>query len=383
MITEELNMDFSRLEAYLKTLPFAFDLPGFDLAVRKDHEEIFRFQYGFMDAERTKPIDNDSMQWIYSMSKVITCVSALRLYERGLLGLDDPVYKYLPEYKNITVNKNGEIVKAENTMLVRHLFAMRSGMNYDLASPPLKKARENKNATTRELVAAMAENPLSFEPGTSYQYSLSHDVIAAIVEVVSGKTFHEYLKEEIFEPLGMYNIGFHPTDEQKERICALYRFDPYRFRCSLAEQNCAYVLSDKYESGGAGLFCTNDDYMQVIDALANNGTAKNGYVLLKPETIELYRTNQQPDKDLHLLRPGYGYGLGVRTLISKNAERGESLSPIGEFGWDGAANSYNMVDTKNKLAIVMTVNVLGFGRGYYEMHPHIRNLVYEAIGVTE
>ena len=134
-------MDFTRLEKYLNALNAVYDFRAFDLNVRQNGKEIYRYLYGCTDANETRPASRDDLQWLYSMSKVITCVGALRLVERGLLGLDDPVHKYLPEYRDITVKRGDIIEKAKNTMLVRHLFAMRSGLDYNLMTPALKKAR--------------------------------------------------------------------------------------------------------------------------------------------------------------------------------------------------------------------------------------------------
>ena len=177
----------------------------------------------------------------------------------------------------------------------------------------------------------------------------------------------------------MNNTVFSPTEEQFKKASAQYLYDPYRFKCLPTESGCAYRLSDNYESGGAGLFTTNDDYMKVIDALANYGVAENGYQVLKPETIDLMRENQQTPAELPYMKPGYTYAYGVRVM--QNKVLGESLSPVGEFGWDGAACSYCLADTENNLAVVFTTNILGFGKCYSEIHPHIRNLVY--LGLEE
>ena len=272
------------------------------------------------------------------------------------------------------------VKKAQNDLLIWHLFGMRSGMTYDLWSSELKKARENENATTRELVAAMAKEPLLFEPGTAYNYSLSHDVLAAVAEVITGKTFHEFLKDEIFTPLGMTDIGFHPTEEDMKRFAKQYMYDGYKFKCNEYPKTCAYRLSEKYESGGAGLFATNDEYMKVLDALANGGKAENGYQLLKPETIDILRKPTMSVAEA-FGKVGYRYAHGVRVMTNK--EEGQSLSPLGEFGWDGAAASYGMVDTENNISLVFTTHVLGFGRCYSEIHPQLRNRVYIGLGLDK
>ena len=139
-------------------------------------------------------------------------------------------------------------------------------------------------------------------------------------------------------------------------------------------------LSEKYESGGAGLFATNDEYMKVLDALANGGKAENGYQLLKPETIDILRKPTMSDSEV-FNKVGYRYAHGVRVMTNK--EVGQSLSPLGEFGWDGAAASYGMVDTENNISLVFTTHILGFGRCYSEIHPQLRNRVYIGLGIDK
>ena len=365
-------MDFSFLKNYMDSLYDTYGIISCDLAVNYKHKQVFRYSIG--EAKK------DDLQWLYSMSKVITCTALMRLVERGELRLNDKVSDYLPEYADLYVKTKDGVKKAENDLLIWHLFGMRSGMTYDLWSSELKKARENENATTRELVAAMAKEPLLFEPGTAYNYSLSHDVLAAVAEVITGKTFHEFLKDEIFTPLGMTDIGFHPTEEDMKRFAKQYMYDGYKFKCNEYPKTCAYRLSEKYESGGAGLFATNDEYMKVLDALANGGKAENGYQLLKPETIDILRKPTMSDSEV-FDKVGYRYAHGVRVMTNK--EVGQSLSPLGEFGWDGAAASYGMVDTENNISIVFTTHVLGFGRSYSEIHPQLRNRVYIGLGLDK
>ncbi len=358
-------MDFSSLKKYVDSLYDTYGIISCDIAVNYKHKQVFRYSVG--EAQK------ENLQWLYSMSKVITCTALMRIIERGELGLNDKVSDYLPEYADLYVRTKDGVKKAQNDLLIWHLFGMRSGMTYNLWSPDLKKARENENATTRELVAAMAKEPLLFEPGTAYNYSLSHDVLAAVAEVITGKTFHEFLKDEIFIPLGMTDIGFHPTEEDKKRFAKQYKYDFYRFKCNECPKTCAYRLSEKYESGGAGLYATNDEYMKVLDALANGGKAENGYQLLKPETIDMLR-KQTMKNDEAFDKLGYRYAHGVRVMTNK--EVGQSLSPLGEFGWDGAAGSYGLVDTENNISLVFTMNILGFGRCYSEIHPQLRNRAY-------
>lgn len=375
-------MDFSKLTAYVDTL-WSFGIPSFDISVHYNQNEVYRHSFGFADLQKQQPVTPQNMQWMYSMSKVITCTGVMRLIERGELHLDDKVSDYLPEYEHLTVRKGNEVVPAQNPLLIRHLFAMRSGMNYNLDSPPLHAARMNHNAGTRELVAAMAREPLDFEPGTKYQYSLSHDVLAAVAEVITGKSFYNFLNDELFLPLGMKDIGYHPTANQLSRFTQPYDYNWDELTVIPRDFSCPYQLSDRYESGGAGLFCTVDEYMKLIDALAGGGTAANGYHVLKRETIDLMRTNQQTKSDGNggFIKPGYGYGFGVRTMIDKKA--GNSWGSIGEFGWDGAASSYCMVDPDLGISAMYAVHIMGFGLSYNIIQPNIRNYIYEGLGLAK
>lgn len=372
-------MNFEKLDRFFDYVEM-FDLKGSDLAVYRNHEEVYRRKYGFRDAAMTEPVTENDIYWLYSMTKPITATAVLRLVERGELSMDDEVAKYLPEFAEVTV-RDGETVRpAKTKMLIRHLFCMRSGMDYDLCSPPLAEVKKNKNATTREVVAAMAKQPLLFDPGENYAYGLSLDVLAAVAEVITGKTYLQFLTDELFEPLGIKNMGFHPTDEQRKSFTQRWMYLPDINRVKAADyiNLPPYCLTEKFESGGAGLFATLDDYIKILDALACGGVAKNGYRVLKPETVELMRTNMQHDGCLLCAhKQGYGYGCGVRVMLDPAADK--SRGPIGEFGWDGAEASYNFVDPEKNIAVVFTTQTACYGPAYFMMHAEIRNLVYDAL----
>lgn len=377
-------MNFEGLKKYIDALPTVYDVKSCDVSVRYKHKEVFRHSIGFSDLDCTKPTTPTDLQWVYSMTKVITTTAVMRLIIRGELQMNDKVSKYLPEYENLTVKTADGIKPATKPLLVWHLFAMRSGMNYNLSAPSIKEALANGKLSTRELVAAMAKEPLGFEPGDSYCYSLSHDVLAAVAEVVSGKSYYEFLCDELFIPLGMKDTGFKPTDEQKKRFTTMWLFDPKRFVCKPMECKCVYNLSPEYESGGAGLFTTVDDYMKVIDALANGGIAENGYEVLSKEGIaKLTEVTSKDDEILGGGKHAYKYGHGVRVMVKPDFPGEESLSPVGEFGWDGAAAAYNLIDPINNIAIVFMTQTHSFGKSYVEIQPQIRNRVYMSLGLDK
>ncbi len=377
-------MNTKILTDYLNSLE-SKGIPGCDCVIFQNHKPIFRHWAGFADTGKTKPISGSTTYWLFSASKLITCTAVMQLVEKGSLGLDQPVYKYLPEYENLKVKKALAIEPAENTLTIRHLMTMQSGMNYNLEAPSIVKVLKETDgkATTRQIIRALADEPLDFEPGTHFQYSLSHDVLGAVIEVASGKSFGAYLSENIFKPLGMVNTGFELTPERKANMSQQFVFDMDTMTATPMTMDNCYALSENYESGGAGLISTVDDYILFLDAMCNGGLSSQGYRLLSAESIDLMREDQMSPvskKDFDLFgRKGYSYGLGVRTLIEK--EKSGVKSPLGEFGWDGAAGAYAVIDVKNNLAIFYIQHVRNCGYVYDVIHPTVRDLVYEMLEV--
>jgi CubicO group peptidase (beta-lactamase class C family) len=233
-------------------------------------------------------------------------------------------------------------------------------------------------------VKAIAKMPLAYEPRTRYAYSLAHDVLAAVVEVVTGMRYSEYLKENIFKPLGISDFYFHWENDKRisDRICALYMgvFQSDEIKQDDGIQSNSFKITANYESGGAGLVATVDAYSVFIDALCNGGVGANGARILSEEYVNMFTvpyTIGQMSKDFGVSgKVGYEYGLGVRVLVDDKA----SKSPIGEFGWDGAAGAYVVVDPINNISIFYSQHIIGFPKVYFEIHPKVRDLAYEAMG---
>lgn len=376
-------MPFENLKKYLNTLPHC-GIPVSDTAISLNGEIIFRHSEGYADVETQRPIRNDDLAYVYSISKITTCVAAMRLVEEGKLSLDDPVSKYLPAYAHLVVKDgSSNIVPAQNTMTILHLFTMTGGLNYTLKTAPIMRVQHSSDPSTLRLVNAFAEMPLEFEPGTRYQYSLCHDVLAAVVEVVSGMRFAEYVQKNIFDPLGMHNTGYHLPDNEKSRLWTCYSTLNQLMTATPSVRHHDYILSNEYDSGGAGLYSNTEDQIKLMTALACGGTSPNGYRLLNPETVEMMTVNRLPDSARPQFGPtrnfGYGWGLCGRVHVDPIVSR--SRSPIGEFGWDGAAGSYALVDAKNHLAIFFGTHVRGFQYIYHTVHPALRDLTYEALNL--
>lgn len=379
-------MVFTDLKEFLDAVT-NWRIPGADCAVYYENKQVFRYAAGFADAEKRRPLTADNLYFLYSATKVITCTAALQLLEKGRYLLNDPVSAYLPEFAEMhirTVDNNGtpELVQAKKPITIRNLFTMTAGLSYDLDSPAIQKVRETTQGRcpTRETIRAVAAEPLLFEPGTHWNYSLCHDVLGCLVEVISGKRFGAYIREHILDPLGMKETGFDLTEGKKPRLATQYRFNDSIGKAEAIPPINNYRLGSEYESGGAGLISSVDDYITFANTLCNGGRALNGEQILSRSTIDLMRTNQLDEalqKDFNWAQmAGYGYGLGVRTMIDR--AKGGSLSPPGEFGWGGAAGSYVIIDLENRLALFYAQHMLNNQEPY--VHPRIRNIVYHCLG---
>lgn len=376
-------MNFSKLDALVDTMPRR-GIPFFELIVTKDGNEVYRHRVGYSDADQKKPFASDDLFWLYSTSKLITCVAALRLLEEGKIELSDPVYKYLPVYKDLTVRqKDGSAIPCKTVMTIEHLFTMTGGIgpDHEKYENIAKAFIANPNADTVEVVNTFAQTPLYFEPGTRYQYGFCHDILGAVVEVASGMKLSKYVQKYILDPLGMKNTGYRPTEEQKARFASTYIYNNSNGTSKLIETENKFALSPNYDSGGAGLFSCAEDYIKFVTALAMGGTTRDGYRLLKEETIKMIEINRLNDDALCDFVNGrlHGYGWGLCGRVHINPVFSLSKSSVGEFGWDGAAGCFAAVDRKNKVGIFYGMQVHGCSYSYIILQPLIRTLVMEAL----
>ena len=373
-------MDFSKLDQYMELMPKR-GFPSCELSVSLDGSIVYRKGVGYSDSSKTKPVADTDLYWLFSATKVITCIAAMRLVENGTIALDDPVSKYIPEYAELHIRlQDGTLTKAQNVMTVEHLFTMCGGMTYDIGDPTIKEAART-TPSTLDMVKAMAKMPLIAEPGTKYRYSLCHDVLAAVVEVASGMLFSEYLQKNIFDPLGITDMGFRPTEEQQSRFSAQYSYKDGTATVTEIPIGNKYRLTHEYDSGGAGLFGSVDEYMKIITPVACGGTTPDGYRILKPETIKMMGENRLKGDILNGLSNTrlYGYGWGLCGRAHFDPIRSMSLAPVGEFGWDGAAAAFCMIDPTSRIALYFGTHVFGCNYAYHSVHPTVRNLVYEAL----
>ena len=388
-------MNFHLLDQYLDSLNEEYDIPALDVMVTREHETIYRRMVGCSDAEGKKPVSTQDFYFLYSCTKLVTMTAMMQLIEQGKVSLYDPVSRFLPEWEHMTVINADWKTKgpgfspglqeashyARNRVRIIDCMSMMAGLTYDIDSEAIRETlSRNPQASTREIVAAIARMPLLYEPGTHYQYSLGHDVIAAVIEVISGERFSEYLQRHIFQPLGIIDLTCHPTEEQLNRMSALYEYQPSAREMKLIEhpQN-RYMMIPNYESGGAALAGTTESYAAVVEALANGGVGRTGNRILKEESVMMFTHSVTTGDALREFRVGrfleYGYGLGVRV----KTEEILGWSPVGEFGWDGAAGGYALVDPFNHIGIFYVEHVLNFFEGYSVIHPRVRDLVYKGL----
>lgn len=338
-------------------------IPCFDLIVYKDGKCVLRHMGGYADPEKKIPIKGNEKYHIYSCSKLITCAAAMQLWEKGMFSLDDNLSDYLPAFREMTVKTADGIKKAKNPIKIKNLFMMTSGMNYSMHTPELEEYYNipGNNTPTVETVNMFAKTPLEFEPGEGWKYGLSHDVLGALVEVLSGEKFENYVKKHIFDPLGMNNSTFLHPIEDWEGFARQHRYDSktgqfvpvWRFWCHLGKE---------FAGGGGGCVSTVEDYIKFLEAM------RVGDVILKKETIDLMATDHLTEQQRVMYTrnsPKIGYGLGMR------APRGNPTHT--EFGWGGAAGAYASVDPVNNVTFYYAQHVLN------SPVRHLRAWLYDVI----
>ena len=388
-------MDFTPLQRFLDDLT-GWRIPGNAVSVCLNGREVFSGQSGYADVESKIPMTPDHYINIYSCSKVATVTAALQLYEQGKFLLDDPLYEFIPEYREMYVAHPDGVRRAENPITLRHLFTMTSGLTYNRETPAFQKARELTGGTmdTLTVIRCLAEDPLAFEPGEMWRYSFSHDVLGAVVEVISGQRFSDYVREHIFQPLGMEKALYH-NESVRDKMAVQYRYEDGAAGTLVARQSGAvaggegkavavepkasFAFGPEFDSGGAGITTTVAEYSKFCAALACGGVGAAGERILAPGTIDLLRTNQLTEQQRKTMiwpqLKGYGYGLGVRTMVDKAASG--STGNAGEFGWGGAAGGTVLVDPQIGLSVFYAHHMLNPQEPYYQ--PRLRNVVYACL----
>lgn len=370
-------------------------ISGANAVILKDNRIVDQKTWGHADIAGEKPIAMDTIFRIYSNTKIITSVAALCLLEDGKYDLDDPIAKYLPELDNLRVIAPDaatvdDTVAMESAPTVRQVFCHNAGFTYGfLMQSPVVDAAYNEvqinapTSTLAEMITKLSKLPLAYQPGAKFQYSVSTDVLARLIEVWSGQRFPDFLEARIFKPLGMSDTAFHVPAEKRDRLATNYLpvdpMDPMKSGLNPvpAEMDAAMIDDTAFTSGGGGLMSTILDYTTFIQMLINGGEW-NGTRVLQPETVALMQTNQLPE-GVEVELPVWGmantlFGLGV--AIKTAPLDGEPDSAIGEYHWGGMAGTHSWVSPKAGLAaLIFTQRLPGF---WHPFSHEFKRLVYAA-----
>ncbi|MBE6607861.1 MAG: beta-lactamase family protein [Ruminococcaceae bacterium] len=362
-------MTENKISKRIDEIRASVNVPYLEVICNKNGETVYKDIFGY-------DIPENTYLQMYSCSKPVTAFAAMLLVDEGKLSLDDDVAKYLPEINNaFIIDENNVRKNPKNKMKVRHLFTMTAGFTYDFNAAPIKElAAKDPKASLRDFIGAFVNSPISFEPGEKFQYSLCHDVLAAVVEVASGERFSEFVKKRIFDPLGMKDSFF---DNKKVPFAKMYTLDAEDKIVPTGNEN-GLIFTENYESGGAGLVAAIEDFSKFSRMLAAKGLTPDGTRLISEEAFELMRSEQigqMSIKNKFVCAQGkdYGYGLGVRVRM---VDTPWGL-PKGEFGWDGAAGSYIMADPANNISIVIGMHLMSWYRIFAGKHLEIVRALYE------
>lgn len=372
---------------------------GGNLLVWEDGKELVYTQAGLADRENNKKINRDTIFRLYSMSKPVTAAAAMILMERGMLDLYEPVSKFLPEYAEVKVAAENGLISPQREMLVGDLLSMTSGLVYpdeatvsgkttDLVYQELDRRLYSENPmTTRELAKNLANCPLAFTPGSSWQYGTSADVLAAVIEVISERKFSEFLDEEIFMPLGMRDTGFWVPEEKQDRLAKTYEtvvLPDGRKGMVLYTGNHLGIRNDMmqspaYEAGGAGLVSTLDDYMKFAGMLLGEGFF-DGVRILQPETVHYMCSRelmpaQQAAMDAWIGLEGHSYGNFMR--VCKDPTKSKMLVRRDEYGWDGWLGMYFANFPNEKMTLL--IGTQKKDGGTFALTRKLRNAILSAI----
>jgi len=351
------------------------EVAGIVTLVAREGKIVDVHAVGFQDVESRKPMRADTIFRIASMSKPITSVAVMMLYEEGKLLLTDPISKYIPSFRNQRVATGTATEPARRDISIRDLLSHRSGLSYGfLDDGPVGNAYRATgvsdgltvtNGTIAENVDRLAAAPLVSQPGTEWHYSLSTDVLGRLVEVVSAMPFDAFLRERIFTPLGMTDTSFDVPDAKWSRLATVYSpdrssgirpmKDPETFLNTVMSPIAYYKSPKRYFSGGAGLTSTIHDYARFAETLLNGGTF-GSVRLLSPKTVELMTLSHTADvPPSPLLGGGGGFGLGF--LVTTDLARLQTLGSVGMYGWSGIYGTNFWVDPKEHLIGIMMVQL--------------------------
>jgi len=392
-------LDEARLERIGEHLITRYVEPGkvagCQALVARHGEVAYSRSFGLADRERGTPVRDDTIWRIYSMTKPITSVALMTLYERGLLQLTDPVHRFVPEWRDIKVYEPGRsfgdrVVAPQRPPTVRDLLTHTSGLSYGFdPEDPVDRmytdvSPRTDDTTLEELTLRLARLPLRFHPGTRWNYSFATDVCARLVEVISGRTFGDYLRETIFDPLGMPDTGFVVPEASRDRFAANYYREPEKALTLLDDPATSPYLRERpMQSGGGGLVSTTPDYLRFLEMLRRGGEL-DGARVLGSRTIRYMASNHLPGGAtlgaLALRRlgtepyEGIGFGLGFAVTLDPVAL--QTIASPGDYYWGGAAATLFWIDPVEDMVVIFMVQHM---QCPYNFRGQLQQLVHQAI----
>jgi len=393
------SLRLDRIRAHLQRYIDAGKMAGtLTLVARRGHIAYFEPQ-GHLALDRVHPMQHDTIFRIYSMTKPITSVALMMLYERGLFQLDDPVYAFIPSWRHLQVYASGQYPTfttrpPERPMTIRDLLTHTSGLMYGSTAHSQVDAAYRElgvadtaatDYTLRDMIDQLAVLPLEFSPGTRWQYSVSMDVVGYLVEVLSGQSFDAYLHEHIFAPLGMHDTSFLIPDDRLHRLAHCYRRQPDGSLALFDAPATSEYRQGRFWSGGSGLLSTAEDYYRFASMLLNRGEWR-GVRLLSRQTLDLMTQNHLPGgQDLStLVRArtfsesafhGIGFGLGFSVL--RDPGRAQVIGSPGEYAWGGFASTAFWVDPVEELIVIFMTQLVPSSA--YPLRRELRVLTYGAL----
>jgi CubicO group peptidase (beta-lactamase class C family) len=392
------GLDAKQLERITEHLEQRYIAPGkiagCQVAVARHGSVAYHRSFGSMDLERDKPMQDDTIFRIYSMTKPIAGVALMKLYERGDFQLSDPVSRWIPEWKDLKVETPAGVVEPDRPMTVKDTLMHMSGLGWgdadrsDMSNfiAAMTKVRGGRDGTLQTMCENLARFPLVFQPGTRWLYGLSTDVVGHLVEKMSGQTLDEFMRTEIFEPLQMRDTGFSVPDSEISRFAASYsRRRNKTLACVDDPDSSTYRTHPKFFSGGGGLVSTTEDYLRFCQMLVNGGEL-DGVRILGRKTIELMATNHLPGRgELRefAFAGGYGesgfdgIGFGLTMAVGLGMAETEQIGSPGEFYWGGAASTIFWIDPVEDLVAVFMTQLMPSGT--FNFRGQLKSLIYPAI----
>ncbi|MEM6722049.1 MAG: serine hydrolase domain-containing protein [Bacteroidota bacterium] len=374
------NDSLQTMNAYFHNLVDEQQLAGIQTAIIREGKLLHFDSYGYANIEENTKLDEHSIFRIFSMTKPIVSVALMQLHEQGKFKLNDPLHKYLPEFKNMQIYTDSMLIAAKNPIRIIDLLRHTSGLSYgrtqhQALNQLYAEANLYASVNNKEFAQKVSKLPLSFEPGTDWQYGLSTNICGYLVEVLSGKSLDMYLKEHILQPLGMNNTHFQVSKEKIPHFTVGYRWqEGTGLYVSESQHDNRYTRNVTLFNGGGGLVSTTYDYLKFCQMILNKGIFNN-HRILKEETIALMLKNHlqevRPYQERFRLPYGeYGFGLGF-AIRGSNSDNLENV-----FGWGGAVGTYFKIDTDHDMAYVMMIQLSPY------RHLGLRELIQNYIAAA-